>query len=239
MPDMDWHANLLQRETPWTRFELPIQGYAARSSLECPNYHFTKHSLDIGLGEGHFIRLGYLRKQGEDTGEILACVPRNLPQHEPQQPRGFIRQSIELGFSLAQGLFSSWQVIGAVTTDDAGGSYSLWNLPCTCRNIFSTRGYPHHGKAVEVQGIGKLHHDIGPTGDGVRLIIRKANARTLNYNHAGMESSGNFVHCRTMPFKARTGKAVKVQDWLAHGVAVFGISYGTSITQFDLVFCLD
>ena len=116
--------------------------------------------------------------------------------------RGFIRQSIELGISPAQGLFSSWQVKGTGTADDACGSYSLWNLPCTCRDIFSTSGYPHHGKAVEAQGIGKLNHDVGPTGDGVRLIVRKANARTLNYNHAGMESSGNFVHCRTMPFKA-------------------------------------
>ena len=42
-----------------------------RSSLECPNYHFIKHSLDISLGEGHFIRLGYLRKQGEDTEKSL------------------------------------------------------------------------------------------------------------------------------------------------------------------------
>src|SRR3712207_877918 len=188
MPDIDWYANLLQGETPWTRFELPIQGYATRSSLECPNYHFTKHSLDIGLGEDHFIRLGYVRKQGEDTGPILARVPRNLPQHEPQQPRGFIRQSIELGISLAQGFFSSGQVIGTGTADDAGGSYSLWNLPCTCRDIFSTRGYPHQGKALEAQGIGKLHHDVGPTGDGVRLIVRKANARTLKCLGPGEES---------------------------------------------------
>src|ERR671911_15757 len=97
MPDMDWHANLLQGETPWTRFEFPIQGHPARSSLECPDYHFTKHSLDIWLGEDHFTRLESPVKQGEDTEKFLARSPRTLPHQEPQHPRGFIRQSIELG----------------------------------------------------------------------------------------------------------------------------------------------
>lgn len=101
---------------------------------------------------------------------------------------------------------------------------SAGNLPRAGRCVFAATGNPHHGKATESQFFGKLGHNVCPIDDCVWLKIRKSNTRAVGDDDAGVEPSGGIVYCRKVPFQPRTRAAVKLQDWFAFRVTVFGVS---------------
>jgi hypothetical protein len=63
----------------------------------------------------------------------------------------------------------------------------------------------------------------------VRVVGGKAEARTVEGQHADVEARGNAV--KGVGFESGTGKAVEIEERCAVGTAVFCVAQGTAVGE--------
>ena len=107
----------------------------------------------------------------------------------------------------------------------------LRNLPGIGKGGGTTPESTEHGKLINAQRISKCHDIVRIVGDTAtrRIEIRDAVAGAVRRDEVQVRSEGATRHESIQ--KSGSGIAVKEDDWLAVGVAVFDIAEAPAIGQ--------